>query len=148
MVCKKEGIKVSDEIIDAISLTCDGSPRAAIVSLEQVAGIDDVDTAIEVLVKGTSKDSNVIELCKLLLASQEVRHKKWKQILEVFTKIDAENETIRRSILTFIFNKLTRCDDELQAKDLAKLLDIFSISTYYGGKSQLGALIVRACLGE
>lgn len=146
-ICKEHKIKVSNEIVEAIALTCEGSPRAAIVSLEQVMGVDSVDAAIELLVKGTENDPSVIDLCQSLIMNKELREKKWKQIISKFHKVGGEPETVRRSILTYLLNRLVKCEDIKDAKDMTNLLTIFSTSVYYGGKSQLGAMVAKSCLG-
>jgi len=143
--CEKKSIEVSSDIKEAISLTCDGSPRAALVSLEQVIGIDDLDEALELLVSGTEKDASVLDLLKLLIMAPKVRRKKWKQIITTFDAIDAPSETIRMSILTFLFNKLKKQESVEDAMDITHLLRIFSQSTYYGKKPLLGSFIAQSC---
>jgi DNA polymerase III gamma/tau subunit len=143
--CKKKKLTIDKEIIEAISLTCEGSPRAALVSLEQVSEVKDVGEALELLVRGSEKDSNVIELYKLLITSPQIRVKKWKQIITTFAAIDEDSEKVRRALLTLLFNRLKECEDIEEAKDISYLLSIFSASTFYGGKSQLAVLIVK-CL--
>lgn len=147
IVCKKEKLDVDKDLIEAISYTCDGSPRAALVSLEMVAVAKDIDQAFELLVKGTEKDSNVIDLCKLLLMNPNVRQKKWKLIVETFSNISEDPERVRRAILTFLFNKLRKCEEIEEAKDITNLMTVFSYSVYYGGKSQLASLVMKACFG-
>ena len=143
--CKKTDLGVSPNIIEAIILTCDGSPRAALVSLEQVAEIENIDDALELLVSGTAEDGAILSLLKLLVMSPEMRRKKWSQIIMVFDAIDEDSERIRRSILTFLYNKLKKQTDVQDALDITHLLKIFSTNCFYGGKSLLGALIARSC---
>lgn len=143
--CGKKNLDVSSDIIEAISLICDGSPRAALVSLEQVEGVENIDEALELLVSGTERDASVLYLLKLLVMGPEVRRRKWKQIITTFDAIDEDSERIRRSILTFLYNKLKKYDDVKDALDITHLLKIFSFSTFYGKKSQLGSLVARAC---
>lgn len=144
-VLVKLDMSSKDEILEGISYTCEGCPRTALVQLEQVIDIKDVNEALEILVKGTERDANIIDLCKLLIMTPEIRRKRWKQIIEKFALIDEEGERIRRSILTFLFNKLRKTEAIEDAEDITRLLTIFSQNVYYGGKSQLGALIARAC---
>jgi len=143
--CQKKSLDIPSDILEGIVLTCDGSPRAALVSLEQVIGITDIDEALELLYNGTEKDADVLDLLKLMIMAPKQRVKKWKQIITTFDAISADSEVIRRSILTFLYNKLKKYDNVEDAKDITHLLKIFSISTFYGKKSQLGALIARAC---
>lgn len=143
--CEKKSLDVSSDIIEAITLTCGGSARAALVSLEQVAEIESIDEAFELLVSGTERDATVLDLLKLLVMAPQQRRKKWKQIITTFDAISADSEVIRKSILTFLYNKLKKYDSIEDAMDITHLLRIFSISTFYGKKSLLGSLIARAC---
>ena len=145
---KEKNLTVHADLVEAIALTCDGSPRAALVSLEQVASIENVDEALELLVKGTQQDTNVIELCKIMIMSPVVRKKKWKQALKTFNALPEDSELIRKSMMTFLFNKLLACDDESTALDICSILRKFNSSTFYGGKSQLGTMIAEVCLNE
>jgi len=147
-VCKSEKLEIDQDLIEAIACTCDGSPRAALVSLEQIIGVENIDEALELLVKGTIKDANILDLCKLLIMDPELRFKRWQKIIQTFNEIKVEPEVIRKSIMTFIYNKLVRCNKIEVAMDYEYLLHIFNVSTFYGGKPALGALIARACLNK
>jgi DNA polymerase-3 subunit gamma/tau len=149
-VCQKKELKVSEDVLEGIVQTCEGSPRAAIVSLEQIIGIDDVNDAFEILVKGTVADGNVIDFMKMMMWSPEIRKQRWKQIIDKFNSLTDDNEKLRRSMLTFLYNNLKKLKDtdvEI-AVDIAKLMEIFSVSTFYGGKSALAVLVVKAVLGD
>jgi DNA polymerase III gamma/tau subunit len=143
--CDSQKLFIHQDIIEAVILTCEGSPRAALVALEQVSNVTNVEEALEVLVRGTEKDANTLDLLKLLIMAPEQRGKRWKQIIEKFSLIDEEPEKVRRAILTFLFNKLKKQSDEKDARDIVHLLEIFSVSVYYGGKAQLGGLVARSC---
>jgi len=143
--CDSQKLSVHQDIIEGIILTCEGSPRAALVSLEQVSNVTNVEEALEVLARGTEKDVNLLELLKLLVMGPGQREKKWKLIIEKFSGIDEDPEKIRRSILAFLFNKLRKQDKVEDVKDIAHLMKIFSTSVYYGGKSQLASFVVRSC---
>jgi len=145
--CDSQKLFVHQDIAEAITLTCEGSPRAALVSLEQVSNVTNVEEALEVVARGTEKDINLLELLKLLVMGPEQRQSKWKLIIEKFSNIDEDPEKVRRSILTFLFNRLKKQNKIEDAQDIAHLMKIFSQSVYYGGKPQMAALIVQACLG-
>ena len=144
-VCEKKDFDVSSDVKEAIALTCAGSPRAALVSLEQVKIIDDDDEALEVLVRGTKKDATVLDLLKLLTMYPEQRRRRWKQLITTFDAIEAPSETIRMAIMTFLFNKLKKQESIEEVLDITHLLKIFSTNTFYGKKAQLGALVARSC---
>ena len=145
--CKQENLTIDQDLIDAIAKLCEGSPRNALVSLEQIVGIQDVDKALELIVRGTIQDASVLDLCKLLSQGQKLRFDGWQKILRTFDSIKAEPEVIRKSILTYTFNKLVRCENTGDAMDYAHLLRELSPSTFYGGKSMLGAMIAKFVLG-
>lgn len=144
--CEEMDIEVDPKIVQVIINTCEGSPRAALVSLEQVSDIPDICKAREVLERGTEHNAVVLDLLLLLVMAPQVRRKKWKRIVTTFNSIEADSEQVRRSILTFLYNKLVKQDYRVEdAMDIVHLQKIFSENTFYGGKSQLGALVARAC---
>jgi len=148
--CRKGGLNVDSSIIEAISYACEGAPREALVQLEMVAGISDVDEALDIIVKGTKDDSRVIDLCRIMVAGPAIRRKKWKLAVDILSDIEEDNERIRRSILSFLFSYLRRLDkDDVDiAMDVVKVVDIFSTNTYYGGKAQLCGLVLKACFTD
>ena len=79
-VVKRVDIDIDGQILEGISYTCEGCPRTALVQLEQIADVKNVDEALELLVRGTERDANVIDLCKMLLMAPHVRQKKWQRI--------------------------------------------------------------------
>ena len=146
-VQESEKLTFDDDLIEAISYTCEGSPRAALVSLEQVMNLP-IDQALDILVSGTPQDPKVLDLCKLLMMAPQIREKRWKEIIAAYKGITEDSEIVRRSIMTFIFNRIDQCDKIEDAKDMAKLLDMLNTSTFYGGRAQMGAMIAKACLLE
>lgn len=143
--CEIKNWKISSDIIEAVALTCEGSPRAALVSLGLVSEIEDVNVALELLVNGTERDKSVLDLMKLLVSAPAIRKKKWKVILQTYNAINSNSEVVRKSILTFLFNKMLKYDSIEDVQDIAHLILIFSTNTFYGKKPQLGSLLVRAC---
>lgn len=143
-ICQKEEIKVEEELIELISLTCEGSPRNAINTLEQISNMDPLDAA-DFIQSGSVRDSNIIELCKLLAADPLYRLKKWKTIFAHFDLIEDDSEKVRRTILKFFLNKLKECESEEldKARNYSAMMQKFAMSTFYGGKSQLGAQIAN-----
>lgn len=139
-----ENLTVEDDLIEAISFTCEGSPRVALVSLEQTMNLP-VDQALDILVSGTTLDAKVLNLCKLLIMAPEQRKKRWRDVITTYKAVTEDTEIVRRSIMTYLFNRITDHGDA-GAEDIAKLLRIFSNSTFYGGRAQMGAMIAEACL--
>jgi DNA polymerase III gamma/tau subunit len=145
--CEKSSITVDHQILEAVAATSDGSPRAAIVALEAVKDIDDLDTAIQFLLRNTENDPDIIDLCRMMYAAPDVRRSNWRQILQIFNGLGDNPEQVRKAILTYMYNKLVTCDSESEALDLAWLINIFSYSVYYGNRAQLGSMVAKACFG-
>lgn len=142
--CEKAKLEVPNEIIQVVAATNDGSARAALVALEKVKDIKDLDIAIQLLLKGTENDARIKDLCNMINCDPSVRKQKWSTIINTFDMLDDPPEMIRKSMLTYLYSMLVTCSDDKEAVDLAHLISIFSHSVFYGGKSQLGALIVEA----
>jgi len=146
--CDSQQLDVDKKILEAVAMVADGCSREALVYLEKVQDETDLDTAIRLIVRGTEKDSNIIELGKMLLRVPEKRKRDWKKILNLYYIIEDEPERLRKALLTFFLTNLRKCNSVEDAEDIAKMIRIFSVSVYYGGKSALAALIVKACFGE
>ena len=142
--CVLEGIEVESDLLEGIAEMCEGSPRNALVFLDQTKGME-LDEAFALLVAGTEDDPTVIDLCKKLSMFPDLRKKNWKDIIGLYNKMSDDPEKIRRSILGYMWRQLTIANDQEEAEEMAYLLRLFSTSVYYGGKAQLGALIARAC---
>ena len=144
-VRESEKLTFDDDLIEAISYTCEGSPRAALVSLEQVMNLP-IEQALDILVSGTPEDPKVLDLCKFLIMTPEQRQKRWKEIIRSFKLITDDAETVRRSIITYLFNRLDQYDRIEDAQDIALVIDMLNVSTFYGGRSMLGGIIAKVCL--
>jgi DNA polymerase III gamma/tau subunit len=142
------GSKVGDDVLAVIADTANGSSRSALVSLEKILEIKDEDEQLRVVTKNTIYDESVYTLCKMLVATPDIRQKKWKAMLETYTKLSDDSESIRRAILRHVSEVLVKVNTIEDAKDLAFIIQVFSENTFYGGKAQLFAMITRACFGN
>lgn len=140
----EEDTNILPDIVEAVAAMSDGSPRAALVALEKVKDIEDLDTAILLLLRGTEHDPQIKQLCIMLNCESEIRKRKASTILNTFDMIDEPPEKVRRSILTYFYKMAVTASNDEELIDLAHLISIFAQSVYYGNKAQLGALIIRA----
>ena len=146
--CEKAKLNVPEQIREVVAATSEGSPRATLVALEKVKDIENIDEAIELLIKSTDQDPTIIELCKLMNSNPSVRKQKWSTIINLFDMLDDDPEKIRKAISTYLYKMLVTCKDEAEALDLAHLIRIFSGNCFYGGKSMLGSLVSQACFSK
>jgi len=143
---KELGHEVDPDLLEAIPLVCEGIPREALVMLEQVAAMDDVDAALDMLEAGTAADKTVLDLMKHMIMNADVRAQKWRRILTIYDNIEGDSERTRRSLQTFLYNKLKKEERQEKALDILFILETIAENTYYGGKAQLGTMIARACI--
>lgn len=96
-ICEKEGKKVPQKVVQAISEMAQGSARKALVLLHSVIGLDSEEAQLSVIGKMETEESgNVIELYKQLLSPKG----SWTEMQKLLTamKDGGEAERIRRAL--------------------------------------------------
>lgn len=141
---------ISDRVLRAIARGAEGSPRDALVTLEKIMFVEDEKQQLKLVQLEKGASDNVWRLCEMLMMAPELRRKKWREIMDVFVHLDEDSEMVRRAILSFFLKRLASGGDnglsDEDAADLAGVMDVFSGSTFYGGKSLLGAKVAKVCL--
>jgi len=136
------------DLMAGIASVSDGSPRTALVLLEKVIDLT-IEEAIEILSMSTDNENTIQDLCKLLIQGPELRIKSFSKIIETFDKVNEDSEKIRKYLMTILAGKMSsfaaknKIDD---CRDIKNLMEIFSVNTFYGGKSQLCMMVAKACL--
>ena len=108
-----------------------------------------IEEAIEILSMSTDNENTIQDLCKLLIQGPELRIKSFSKIIETFDKVNEDSEKIRKYLMTILAGKMSsfaaknKIDD---CRDIKNLMEIFSVNTFYGGKSQLCMMVAKACL--
>jgi len=130
-VCKLEKIKLSDDIIESIAEKCEGSPRNALVMLEQISNADDEKDIEKILdSKGSEDDIEIIELARALLAK-----KPWNEVNKILSKLKENGklddaETVRYIVLGYMSAVLLKSNN----KQAAITMEAFIENTYSSGK--------------
>jgi DNA polymerase-3 subunit gamma/tau len=99
-VCKKEGIKLADEHIEAIADVADGSPRAALTILDSVRNLPS-KRRLESIRTYTSDNAQVIDLCRALLQG-----KPWRTVANILREVGDDAESVRWVVLGYMRNVL------------------------------------------
>jgi len=149
-VCDKEEVDeelISDQLVDKIASLADGSLRDGLVLLDLAMSADNDKEAKKLVERGTKYDTNVWELCQIMVMSPKRRKKKWKDALEILDELGSDAEAIRRAVMWFLADRIRDMEDDV-ALEFSYLLDLFSKSVFYGGKPQLVGMIVTACLSD
>ena len=122
---KLHEFNVNKRLIKLISERSDGSVRQALVLLEQVIGLDDVEHGVKLINSGmTSEQSpDIRDLCQALL------NRNWKSastVLKNLRTAKAEPESIRYAVLGYMSSVLLNSGSQ----QAAMALDCFSSHTY------------------
>lgn len=126
-VCDQEKVEVSVKVLHKITESCDGSPRQALVMLDQVIDIEDEDAALQVIIGNTINESSLLELCQLLLKPAS----SWKSIAIILRNFDDDPEKVRYAVLSYM-TKVLLDNPDIR---VCKIIDLFSTSWMYSGKA-------------
>jgi DNA polymerase-3 subunit gamma/tau len=89
----------SDEVFFRIVDSSEGSPRKALVMLEQVLSVDGEEDQLK-LIQSAHVESELADLCRALLAGRD-----WKEVADIYKALpDVEPEQVRRFILAYMKN--------------------------------------------
>ncbi len=133
------GREISDLIFFGIIDCADGSPRQALVLLEQVLSLEEEKEQLDLLKKSVI-EHEVIELCRLLLKGG-----KWETISAVYKGIpEAEPEMIRRTILGYMKSVLLSNNNG----KAFRLIKIFSGDVFTFGVPALVGMLYESYLEE
>jgi DNA polymerase III subunit gamma/tau len=128
---------LSTDVLKAIIEHANGSAREALVTLEQVLYLDDVNSQLESISKISSvTKGNAFELVKMLLWSP----KKWATVADLVKSLDPnEIEGIRKLLLKNAENELIKCGNSMRSAVL--IIDSFKSDFFSSGM----AGFVRSC---
>lgn len=133
-VAKKEGIKLSEGVLEAITETSEGSARQALVLLKRVSEVETEKDQLEAVEKGEAK-KQAIELMRTLLD----RRNKWPDVLKILKNMeDVDPEALRRQILGYAAACMLNGRDPGQCN---LVICAFEMNFYDSGKAGL----LRAC---
>ena len=125
-VCKEENVGLGQDLLLKIANSCEGSPRQALVFLDQVIDIEDEELAIQSIIDASATETNTIELCRALLNKNN-----WSIIATILVNLDEEPEKIRYAIMTYMMKVLLGNN---QTDRAAQIIDLFKDSVMYSGK--------------
>jgi len=138
-------IPISDDLIEAICLTSKGSPRATLVSLEKIIGLDE-EEALELLVEGSEQDNTIFDLCNLLKLGPTARTKNYKKIFKAYDGLKGEPDQLRRSMLGVLSSAFSRSQSPKEMHQIAEVMSILS-KPAYNGKADIQVMLSLICFG-
>ena len=137
-VAKKENIEISSDLVKEIAHCSGGSPRTALVFLDQIADIEDTTMAYNLIHEGVVDDVLVNELCRLLL---ENRAGKWKDVGKLLTGQNKDVDKIRRGVAGYLSAILLSKENDR----IGEILECFMEPLLHSGKAGLIYACYMAC---
>ena len=137
-VCQEEKVKIGDEVLKEIVRVSNGSPRQALVYLDQVIDIPDDKAALQAITDNTISEAQVLEICQLLLKD---RKDKWVQMSKLIKGVNAEPESVRYAVLSYLASTLLSQDNDR----IAQMIRLFSDSFIYSGRAGMVLSLYLAC---
>jgi DNA polymerase-3 subunit gamma/tau len=143
-VIEQEGEDITDPVQGLIINTSEGSPRNALVRLQQVLQLEDrSEEAVATLLSFTEDDPNAIKLCFALNASEP----RWSNISKVFNDVKSIGAPgLGMTLAGYFRNQLLKSEDYRKAHSLAERLGLFLQPFPSGkpGESQLVSALFQA----
>ena len=128
---KREKLVVDPEVMDAIVDNANGSPRLALVLLDKVVEVDDVNTQLQILQAALSEAAPAIELARALFPSGGSMD--WKRIAKAITACEEEPEKVRHCIRGYANSILLKGYNE----QVFMTANCFKQSMFYGNRAEL-----------
>jgi DNA polymerase III subunit gamma/tau len=125
-VVEEEELDVSREVLKKIVELSEGSPRAALVLLEQVEVLEDEDRMLELLNLFYSNEAKVSDFCKALL------NKDWKEAKNALKVIDEDAEAIRRGTIGYLSKVVENSNDSAKRLQAHSIMNEFMQNPYMG----------------
>lgn len=96
-VCEEEKVELPETILNKIIECSEGSPRQALVLLDQIIDVEDDQTALAIIQSTFVEEKTVLELCQALLNNAN-----WTTISKIIKVVEGEPEKIRLSVLGYM----------------------------------------------
>lgn len=138
-VIKEEKMCISEDVFNLIVYKAEGCPRKALVLLNQVKDISDLDEACKLLADELDKENEIIDLCKLLIKRPKVS---WKEVVKVFENVNIEPEQIRIIFAGYLAGALKKSDNPAFYGNKLELF--LSPLTYGSQKAEILYIIYKA----
>jgi DNA polymerase-3 subunit gamma/tau len=135
-VCTEEEIEVSKTVLQKVAECADGSPRKALVLLDQVIDIENEELALKAILDSSVDEQSIAELCQELLKTGN----KWPVLSKILKGLDKEPESIRYAIINYLSKVLLDKDSDR----VAQMLEIFLESWMYSGRGGLVSAVYLA----
>jgi DNA polymerase III subunit gamma/tau len=119
-----------DGVLDLVINKAQGSPRAALVYLQQVLQLENIEECTtegvaKLLDDSTEAEALSIELCRAL-----IQRKPWNELVALFKAINVPPEVVRLTVLGYFRSVLLKANKWHDAKRASEVMECF-ITPYY-----------------
>lgn len=140
LLCKvadAEKIDVPDDVLEAISENCEGSPRQALVFLETCKYAESANEALKAM-RSAGQTKEIIDLCRFLVAE---RGQTWPAAIKLLKSMEGvEAESARIVVVNYLSATLLNTTNENKARRLLGVLEAFA--TPYQQSDKLAPLLL------
>jgi DNA polymerase III gamma/tau subunit len=135
--------KFPEELFGKIADVSDGSPGQALKLLDQIMCADDYEKASENLKNVFGDEASILDIGRALTDTRLKFETKWRVVKEKLAVIDAEPESVRRGILTYLSKVV---DSAKHRPDVMEMISYLTNTTFDSGKAGLQLMCYQACL--
>lgn len=139
-IAGREQFSLAEEVADKIIEAAEGSPRKALVLLNQVLQIKEVEHQLAAVSSGVSS-AKAIDLARRIFKPGV----QWKELAECLKQMDDEPETVRRVVLGYA-NSILLGGGKL-APLAFNVIDIFGDNLFDSGKAGLSRMCYEVLNG-
>jgi len=93
--CKREKVQISEDVMEEIVSSAQGSARTALVLLDKILNLSE-DEQLEAVKQRAVEENEAIELCRALIKKQS-----WKDVAKILKNLKGEPEKIRYAVLGY-----------------------------------------------
>lgn len=136
-VCQKEDIVLQPEAYKMIVDGSEGIPRRALVLLDQIKGLDELEKIKEIILLGSEEEKTIRDLCRLVYKKGN-----WMEITTTLNKLKDDPERIRRAILGYLSKVLLNSNQPTPF--IVSMMQHFLVPFYDTGKPGLVQAIGKA----
>jgi DNA polymerase III gamma/tau subunit len=141
-ICEKEGIEITEEVVEAITENSEGSARKALVYLNQIKHFTDVDDMIEVISKPVSETKG-IDIARCLFNPKS----SWSDMAAILKEAQSEEpETVRYIVLGYARSILLKGGK--MSEKAFEIIDVFSDNFYDSKHAGLAACCYEIMTGK
>ncbi len=137
--------EVDKEVLDCVIDEAEGIPRQALTLLEKVAHLNK-EEALTIIEKSSESSKEIIDLCREIIKVSNNKQKKWIKVRELYKRIEADPEQVRRGLLGYLGKVLLNENNEYEQLRLFEMVMVFEPALFYSGKAGLVNMLYRVII--